>query len=161
MSCPGDRPIRVLFICMGNICRSPLAEGVFRHGAERRGVADRFFIDSAGTGGWHVGARPDRRAREIAAVHGLELSGRARQVCDDDFDGFDHLLCMDDANYRALIEMGAPPDRLRLLLEVDGSNPVREVPDPYYGGADGFGAVYDLIESACAVLLDDLLNHHP
>jgi protein-tyrosine phosphatase len=150
-------PIRVLFICMGNICRSPLAEGLFRHKAGGRGAADRFLVDSAGTGAWHVGERPDGRVRELARRRGVDLDGRARQVTPDDLERFDHLICMDEENLRQLERLGAPGSKLRLLLESDPSSTVREVPDPYYGGRRGFEVVYDLIDSACEALLDELL----
>ena len=150
--------IGVLFVCMGNICRSPLAEGVFLQKADDREVADRFLVDSAGTGGWHAGARADPRVREVAGRHGLTLTGTARQVRLDDFDRFDHLICMDDDNRADLLDRGAPPERVRLLLEIDPGQSMREVPDPYYGGADGFDALYAMIDSACEALLVDLLG---
>ena len=154
---PDTDPIRILFVCMGNICRSPLAEGVFRHQARHRGVEDRFVIDSAGTGDWHVGERPDQRMREVADRRGVVVDGQARQVASDDFARFDHLVCMDEANRRQLERSGAPDAKLRLLLEADPSAPMREVPDPYYGGRRGFETVYDLVDRACAALLDELL----
>ena len=150
------RPIGVLFVCMGNICRSPLAEGLFLHQARGLGAVDRFIVESAGTGAWHVGERPDRRARAVAGRHGVELPGRARQVTPGDFTRFDHLICMDEDNLRDLRDLGAPGDKLRLLLECDPSASRRDVPDPYYGGV-GFDAVYRLIESASEALLGELL----
>jgi protein-tyrosine phosphatase len=146
---------------MGNICRSPLAEGVFEHKADLRGVRDRFTVDSAGTGRWHVGEPPDPRACEIAARNGVLLTGRARRVTRGDFGRFHHLVCMDEYNRRDLARLGAPAGKLRLLLEVDPSAVVREVPDPYYGGDQGFEIVYELIDSACEALLDDLLAGVP
>jgi len=154
---PQPAPISVLFVCMGNICRSPLAEGLLGHKARGRGAETRFVIDSAGTGGWHVGERPDGRVREIANRHGVDLNGRARQVTPQDFDRFDHVICMDDENRRQLEQAGAPAEKLRLLLECDPAAALREVPDPYYGGRRGFETVYDLIDSACEALLDELL----
>jgi protein-tyrosine phosphatase len=147
----------ILFVCMGNICRSPLAEGVFIHQATQRGVVDHFDIDSAGTGGWHAGERPDPRAIDVALRHGITLDSRARQVRGDDFKRFDLLLCMDEDNREHLEELGAPQSKLKLLLEFDPKAPVREVPDPYYGGVDGFMTVYQLVNGACAALLDSLL----
>ena len=158
---PEADPIRILFVCMGNICRSPLAESVFRHHARERGVEDRFVIDSAGTGDWHVGERPDGRMRDVARRRGVALDGRARQVGPRDFDRFDPLVCMDESNRRQLERFGAPDDKLRLLLDADPSAPVREVPDPYYGGRRGFETVYDLVDRACAALLDELLAVPP
>lgn len=150
--------IGVLFVCMGNICRSPLAEGVFLRKADGRGAADRFLVESAGTGGWHAGEPADPRVREVAGRHGLTLTGTARRVHPDDFDRFDHLICMDDANLADLLDQGAPPERVRLLLEIDSGQSVREVPDPYYGGADGFEALYAMIGSACEALIVELLG---
>lgn len=147
----------VLFICMGNICRSPLAEGLFRFKANQRGVVDRFDIDSAGTGGWHAGELPDHRMRATAQKYGVPLTSRARQVSRDDFQRFHHLICMDHDNRRNVLAMNAPADRVKLLLEFDPAAPVREVPDPYYGGEEGFETVYRLVNSACDALLDQLL----
>jgi protein-tyrosine phosphatase len=160
----GDR-IGVLFVCLGNICRSPLAEGVFLHKADHRGAAQRFEVDSAGLGGWHVGEAPDPRALAVARRHGVRLVSRARQVARADFLRFDHLICMDHSNRNGLLKIGAPPDKVRLLLEVGsasrgrGHGPRRgsDVPDPYYGGDDGFEEVFGLIDSACEALLDELL----
>ncbi len=146
----------VLFVCMGNICRSPLAEAVFGHKARRRGIADRFSIDSAGTSGWHVGEPPDPRARAVAARHGIELQGRARQVTPHDFPRFDHLICMDEENRAGLAGMGAPGGKLHLLLEIDPSTSMRNVPDPYGGGPDGFETVFKLVDSACDAWIDEL-----
>ncbi len=147
----------VLFVCMGNICRSPLAEGAFLHKLNQRGVADRFRVDSAGTGHWHAGERPDRRAREIAQRHGIVLPSRARQVTREDFQRFDHLICMDETNREDLVRWGAPQEKLRLLLEANPASELREVPDPYFGGDDGFETVFRLIDAACDALLDELL----
>jgi len=148
----------LLFVCMGNICRSPLAANVFRHKIKQRGVADRFDIDSAGTGAWHVGEPPDPRVLQNAARHGVPMTGLARQVKREDFDRFDLLLCMDQANHDHLLRMGAPKNKTRLLLEFNPVSSVREVPDPYYGGDDGFETVYRLVEAACDALLVELLN---
>ena len=147
----------ILFVCMGNICRSPLAEGVFLHKLQQRGVVNRFLVDSAGTGQWHAGERPDRRARAIAKQHGIVLTSRARQVTTEDFDRFDHLICMDEANREQLENWGAPQHKLQLLLEVDPDCELQEVPDPFYGGGDGFQTIFRLIDSACDALLDQLL----
>ncbi len=143
---------------MGNICRSPLAEGVFKHLAKSRGVLDMFDVDSAGTGGWHAGERPDPRSIDVALRHGITLDSRARQIRREDFTRFDLLLCMDEDNREHLQEMNAPEEKLKLLLEFDPKAPVREVPDPYYGGIDGFMTVYNLVNSACQALLDSLLT---
>jgi protein-tyrosine phosphatase len=142
---------------MGNICRSPLAENLFRYHANKRGVVDQFHIDSAGTGGWHAGDSPDHRMVATAARRGITMIGRARQVCQDDFFRFDLLLCADDENRNNLLRIGAPKSRTRLILEFHPDAPVREVPDPYYGGDEGFETVYDLVDAACQGLLDHLL----
>ena len=158
MGSMSEQPVKILFICMGNICRSPLAECLFRHKAEQRGVADRFFIDSAGTGGWHAGNRPDSRMRQCAKARNVNVDGRARQVRQQDFSHFDYLICMDEDNRENLLDMGAPPHKVHLLLEFNPDAPVREVPDPYYGGMEGFDTVYDLVDAACDALLDAFLD---
>lgn len=146
----------LLFICMGNICRSPLAEAVFRHRASERRVLDRFVVDSAGTGGWHVGELPDPRMRQIAERYGIKLASHARQVHRDDFDRFDMLICMDGSNRDHLLDMGAPKERVSLLLAHNPASRTSDVPDPYYGGEDGFEHVYQLVDAACMVLLEKL-----
>jgi protein-tyrosine phosphatase len=148
-------PTRVLFVCLGNICRSPTAEAVMRGLVEEQGLASVLHLDSAGTGGWHVGSAPDERATTAAARRGVTLIGTARQVQPRDFEEFDLLVAMDGANLRELRRM-APPGtehKVRLLAGPDG--PV-EVPDPYYGGEDGFDTVLDLVDDACRRLLDEL-----
>jgi protein-tyrosine phosphatase len=142
-------PTRLLFVCLGNICRSPTAEGVMRHLAAERGVD--LEVDSAGTGDWHVGSAPDRRATEAARRRGITLSGPARQVARSDFTSYDLVLAMDRQNLRDLQRI-APPGtehKVRLLADVD-------VPDPYYGEGDGFERVLDIVTTACERLLDDL-----
>jgi protein-tyrosine phosphatase len=149
--------IKICFVCMGNICRSPIAENVFRHKASQRGVEHLFEIDSAGTGGWHAGEPPDPRARRIVAANGIKMSGAARQIRRDDFAHFDLLLCMDEENAQYLLAQGAPRHKVRLLLDCDPNVGCREVPDPYYGGSDGFETVFHLVAAACDALLDELL----
>lgn len=151
--------MRVLFVCMGNICRSPTAEGVFREYVRRHAPELALEIDSAGTHDYHVGEAPDSRAIKAAARRGLDLSGlRARQVEDEDFERFDLILAMDRLNHDTLLER-SPPEyhpRIRLFLEFGGDPDVLEVPDPYYGGAKGFDEVLDLVEEAAARLLEEL-----
>jgi protein-tyrosine phosphatase len=154
---PRDRT-SVLFICMGNICRSPLAECVFLHKAAAHGVSDRFQVDSAGTGGWHAGETPDQRMRQTAARYGVVVAGEARMVQTDDFEHFDHLICMDTSNLRDILKRGAPGDRARLLLPIDPAAPTPDVPDPYYGGPEGFEHVFKLVDRACDALLAELLD---
>jgi len=149
---------RILFVCLGNICRSPTAEGVFRAQVESRGLGARFEIDSAGTGDWHLGARPDGRAQRAAARRGVDLSGlRARQIAAADLARFDHIIAMDRANHADLTRLAGAKHRhkVRLLL-APGANRDDEIPDPYYGDAAGFDRALDLIERACADLLDHL-----
>jgi protein-tyrosine phosphatase len=150
----------VLFVCLGNICRSPLAEGVFLHLAAEAGVADEITVDSAGTGAWHIGERPDPRSLEVAARHGIELPGHARRVTVEDFDRFDRIIAMDRSNLRDLQAMR--PDgaatRPELLRDHDPDPGDGEVPDPYYGGDGGFDRVYEMVRRACEVLLDDILE---
>ena len=144
----------ILFICMGNICRSPTAECLFRSVAERRGHADRFEVDSAGTGGWHVGQEPDARMREAGRRAGVAIEGVARQVTVKDFERFDLVLCADKENHGDLLAMGARPDATHLLLEYAGVAGVSEVPDPYYGGETGFDVVVELLTTAAEGLVD-------
>ena len=147
----------ILFVCLGNICRSPMAEGVFRHVAGARGLA--LDVDSAGTSSWHIGNPPDERAQHAAAGRGIDISGlRARQVAPDDFERFDLVVAMDDANLARLRSL-APQDahdRIRLFLDFASGISVREVPDPYYGGEEGFDQVLDLIEAAAGGLADHI-----
>jgi len=151
-------PRSILFVCMGNICRSPMAEALFRHQAVLRGVGELFTIDSAGTGGWHAGSPPDERMQRTADRHGVEMECSARQVRSSDFDEFDLILCMDRENHANLIRIGAPPDRTRLMLEYHPDEQHVEVPDPYYGEHDGFQLVFDLLQTSCDRLLDTLLS---
>jgi len=151
--------MRILFVCMGNICRSPTAEAVFREHVRRHAPELEVEIDSAGTHDYHVGEAPDPRAIKAAARRGLDLSGlRARQVEDVDFERFDLILAMDRLNHVTLLER-SPPEyhpRIRLMLEFAADPEGLDVPDPYYGGASGFDEVLDLVEEAAAGLLAEL-----
>jgi protein-tyrosine phosphatase len=155
--------VRILFVCLGNICRSPTAEGVLRRLVDEAGLADAIEVRSAGTGGWHVGHPPDPRATQAAARRGTVLDGAARQVADTDFAQFDLLLAMDAENLAELrrrAPAGYPPQRIRLLREFDPAAVAAgdlDVPDPYYGGTDGFDAVLDMVEAAGRGLLDALV----
>ena len=153
----GSPPRSILFVCMGNICRSPMAEAMFRHQATRRGVLEDFYIDSAGTGGWHAGADPDERMQATARRNGVMLHGSARQVVAADFSKFDVIICMDGDNHSNLMSMGAPPERVKMMLEFHPDSRQSDVPDPYYGGSDGFQEVFDLLERSCSSLLDTML----
>jgi len=151
--------VKVLFVCMGNICRSPTAHGVFRELVRNEGLGDLIAIDSAGTHAYHVGKPPDERAQATARSRGFDLSDlRARQVRPEDFIEYDYVLAMDDENYVTL-EAQCPSEhlnRLRMFLEFAPEEGVREVPDPYYGGAKGFEYVFDLVDAASRGLLQDI-----
>ena len=152
-------PIRVLFVCLGNICRSPTAEGVFRKHLEKHGLADLVEVDSCGTGNWHVGSAPDDRARKAAAERGIDIGHlRARQFRPVDLEAFHYILTMDRQNLADIRDVwtqqgGTEP---RLFLDYLPDSTVTEVPDPYYGGDDGFDHVLDLIHQASEGLLADI-----
>lgn len=151
---------RILFVCMGNICRSPTAEGVFQNLVNIWGVADRFEIDSAGTGGWHIGLPPDERAQAATMQRSIDISDlKARQVSVEDMQNFNTIIAMDKDNLKRLKEIATETQKhkIRLLLEYSDSPSKLEVPDPYYGGENGFDLVLDLIEDACEKLLGKLL----
>jgi protein-tyrosine phosphatase len=148
----------VLFICTGNICRSPLMEACFRQKVDALGVSDQFTIDSAGTDHWHIGEPPDGRMTSTARTRDVPMSGAARQVTQGDLNSFDLLICADASHAAKLIKMGADEDRVRLLLEWAPSGNHRDVPDPYYGGQEGFDLVFDLVDEATGMLLDRLLE---
>lgn len=154
--------MRLLFVCMGNICRSPTAEAVMRAIVAREGLDGEVEIDSAGIGAWHVGEPPDRRSTAAARERGIVMEGAARQVTRGDFDAYDLLLAADDQNVaalRALAPDDAAAEKIVLLREYDAASVAAgdlEVPDPYYGGADGFDHVLDLVQAACDGLLERL-----
>lgn len=153
------QPIRILFVCMGNICRSPTAEGVFRAEVAKAGLGERILTDSAGTHGYHIGDPPDPRSIEAAARRGIDISDlRARLVRAEDFARFDHVLAMDAQNHAALATLckSGREDCLRLFLDFAPELKRREVPDPYYGGAAGFEDVLDLCQAASRGLLAHL-----
>ncbi len=153
---------KVLFVCLGNICRSPTADAVFKKMVAEAGLEDLISVDSAGTGSWHIGHPPDRRATVAAAQRGYDLSLlRARQIVKEDFSQFDHILAMDAQNLADLNAM-CPPGRnekVRLFLDYAPEAGLTDVPDPYYGGEDSFDHVLDLVESAAAGLLNQLNQH--
>jgi protein-tyrosine phosphatase len=155
-------PAKLLFVCLGNICRSPAAEAVFLHLAEEAGVAGRFSVDSAGTGGWHVGDQADRRMRQAARARGIAVTSRARQVAAGDFDRFDHIFAMDAENLRTLRALAPPPQRhkLRLFRDLDPDAPGEDVPDPYGGGPDDFDEVLDIVTRTGRALLAELTAGH-
>lgn len=168
--------MRLLFVCLGNICRSPTAEGVMRALVHEAGLEDSIELDSAGTGSWHVGSSPDARASAAARGRGIALEGSARQVRDDDFLDFDLLLAMDSENMRELRQQAPGEEeraKVRLLREFDPAARGQtqpfglcarrvvgaadlDVPDPYYGAPGGFEEVFDLVHAACAGLLEQI-----
>jgi protein-tyrosine phosphatase len=155
--------VKVLFVCMGNICRSPTAQGVFEHLVESQGLSSTIEIDSAGTHAYHVGDPPDKRAMQAARKRGVELSGqRARRVTEIDFSEFDYVLAMDRDNYDHLLALCPPAQRtkLHLFLHFASDAEEEEVPDPYYGGLSGFERVLDLIEQAAHGLLTEIRQQH-
>jgi len=150
--------IRVLFVCMGNICRSPTAEGVFRRLVEEAGLSDQIEVDSAGTHAYHVGESPDARAQEAARRRGVDLSPlRGRQAVAEDMKRFDYVLAMDEENLEHLLSIcpSGLEEKVELFMEYTSGHP-REVPDPYFGGHAGFDRVLDMIEAASEGLLDDI-----
>ena len=160
-----SRPVRILFVCMGNIIRSPLAENLFRHLAAEDGLDGQYQVDSAGTGGWHAGEEPDPRMRRTARRHGLTYSGSARQVRLSDLDTFDWIIAMDTDNLRDLAAMVRSPaqrQKIRLLRDFDPtSRPQSSVPDPYYGGDADFEETYQVVEAGVRGLLKKLESDGP
>ena len=152
-----DDPARVLMVCLGNICRSPLAEGLLIHLAREREVDNLLRVDSCGTGDWHIGNPPDRRSLDVALKHGVNLPSRARQFDPGaDVNGFDLLVAMDASNRDTLIGRGAPSERVVMMLDFHPELEGEDVPDPYYGGPDGFEDVYEMVRVACEGLLTRL-----
>jgi protein-tyrosine phosphatase len=151
---------RVLMVCLGNICRSPMAEGILKEELSRRGI--RVTVDSAGTSGWHAGEPPDERAIDICRKYGVEISGqRSRPFEYDDFDRFDLIFAMDSENYRNVLHLTDDPDdrsKVHLIMNVvhPGSN--EAVPDPYYGGSDGFERVYRMLHEASEAIINTWLS---
>ncbi|HYQ31226.1 MAG TPA: low molecular weight protein-tyrosine-phosphatase [Polyangiaceae bacterium] len=155
-----DRVCRVCFVCLGNICRSPTAEGVFRHLVAEAGLSARFEIDSAGTAGYHTGDAPDRRARAAGKRAGIVVDGAARQFLTSDFARFDHVIAMDASNLRDLRRLAQSAElakKIRLLRSFDpAAPPEAPVPDPYYGDDAGFDHVLELCRTACRHLLEEI-----
>ena len=153
--------IKVLFVCLGNICRSPLAEGIFKNQVKMAGLERTIMVDSAGTSGWHIGDSPDPRSIEIARRNGIILDSYGRKAVAEDFLEFDYILAMDQDNYtdldRLRRQIGNGKAQLSLMRDFDHINSGADVPDPYYGGPDGFRKVFDMLERSCKNLLEDII----
>lgn len=154
--------VRVLFVCLGNICRSPSAEGIFRFIVKKHGIEKLFYIDSAGTSAYHVGERADDRMRKNASKRGYDLTSLSRRFTLKDFEDFDYILAMDQNNYRDIIEMdsrGESRDKIKMMNDFSENYLHRDVPDPYYGGVEGFNRVIDILEDSCSGLLKFIRDH--
>ena len=154
---------KILFVCLGNICRSPAAEGVFKQKIKDRNLEKLFVVDSAGTGGWHVGNLADPRMRETALSRGIELTSRSRKIEESDLYEFDHILVMDNDNLNAVKSLTKDPKnpvnvKIELILSYSKNSQLDEVPDPYYGGQNGFDKVIDLLDDAIDGLIDSLMD---
>jgi protein-tyrosine phosphatase len=152
---------KLLFVCLGNICRSPSAENIMNHSIEQAGLSSQIECDSAGTSSYHIGSPPDRRMSAAAAKRGIELKGRARQLKVSDFEKFDLILAMDRDNYRDILYLDREEKyrhKVRLICEFASHHPEKEVPDPYYGGQAGFDNVINLLLDACSGLLEYVVS---
>ena len=154
---------KILFVCLGNICRSPAAEAIFNQKIKERELENFFVVDSAGTGSWHVGNLPDQRMRTTALSRGIELTSRARQIEENDLYEFDHILVMDKNNLHAVKslikdDMHTINSKIKLILSYSKKSQLDEVPDPYYGGQNGFEKVLDLLNDAIEELIDSLID---
>lgn len=153
---------KLLFVCLGNICRSPAAENIMNHLIEQAGLSGGIVCDSAGTGSYHIGSSPDRRMSVAAQQRGIALKGRARQFQKSDFEEFDLILAMDRENYQDILALdpaGRYRDKVRLMCDFCTGHADREVPDPYYGGPEGFNKVIDLLLDACGGLLQYVVSN--
>lgn len=155
-------PYKLLFVCLGNICRSPAAENIMNHLIVQANLSKQIICDSAGTAGYHVGSPPDERMTQAAAIQpGIKLRGRARQFKKSDFNEFDLILAMDLDNYQDILALDSDrqyQDKVHLMCEFCSRHTTKEVPDPYYGGAEGFNQVIDLLQDACEGLLQHVIN---
>ena len=162
LSMTAKHDVSVLFVCLGNICRSPLGEGVLAHRLEQKGLSDRVRVDSAGTGAWHQGEPPDPRSTDVAMRHGITLRGRARLVRAEDFQEFDHIFAMDRTNLRDLgyLESEGDGDATLSLFRTFDPDPDGDldVPDPYYGGPDGFDLMFEMVDRTCAAFVEHLVS---
>ena len=146
----------VLFVCLGNICRSPTGEAVFRHLVEQRGLENQIFVESAGTIGYHDGKSADSRMQKHAAMRSYDLTSRSRKITAEDFERFDLIIAMDQQNHADIMSIDPTADHVRLLSDFLDDEWPRDVPDPYYGGAAGFETVLDMIEAACPEILQEV-----
>jgi len=154
-------PYRVLFVCLGNICRSPAAENIMNHLIQQANLQDQIVCDSAGTSAYHIGNPPDRRMTQAATNRGLAMTGSARQFSREDFEKFDLILAMDWDNHEAITQLdreGQYSHKVKMMCEFCRDSHDREVPDPYYGGSDGFKYVLDLLTDACGGLLNHIIE---
>ncbi|BBD61538.1 protein-tyrosine-phosphatase [Nostoc sp. HK-01] len=154
-------PYKLLFVCLGNICRSPSAENIMNHLIDQAGLSSSICCDSAGTSSYHIGSQPDRRMSAAAAKLGIQLRGRARQFAKSDFQEFDLILAMDKDNYEDILTLdptGKYHDKVRLMCDFCTRHSLKEVPDPYYGGVERFNQVIDLLVDACEGLLQEINN---
>lgn len=154
---------KILFVCLGNICRSPAAEGIFNQKIKERDLENFFVVDSAGTGNWHVGNLPDQRMRSTALSRGIELNSRSRQIEENDLYEFDQILVMDKDNLNAVKTLTKDQNnpinsKIKLILNYSKNSQLDEVPDPYYGGQNGFEKVIDLLDDAMDGLIDSLMD---
>ncbi|NEQ97174.1 MAG: low molecular weight phosphotyrosine protein phosphatase [Cyanothece sp. SIO2G6] len=155
------KPYKLLFVCLGNICRSPSAEGIMNHLLQQRQLTDQIECDSAGTSSYHIGSSPDGRMTAAAKRQGIRLAGRSRQFVVDDFEQFDRILAMDKSNYQDILQLDCHEkfsDRVYLMCNFCRHHSDDEVPDPYYGGEAGFNYVIELLQDACEGLLEDVLR---
>ena len=153
-------PVKVLMVCLGNICRSPLAEGIL----QSKLPSDKFIVDSAATGNWHAGEQPDKRSIQTAKNRGLDISyQRARQIKTSDFEDFDYIFVMDSSNYENVTKLApneAAKNKVTMIMDFLHTNGGVEVPDPYYGGNDGFENVYDMLDETCTVIANTLIKEN-
>lgn len=157
---PESHPTGILFVCLGNICRSPMAEAIMRHKLAQRRLTARYSVDSAGTGDWHVGELPDQRTLAVLAQRGVAPPSKARQIRTADFANFDHIVAMDQANLRDVLRWpGSIPEKVSLMLDWDPATVGLEVPDPYYGGPEHFAVLFSMLDKAIESLLASLCRH--
>jgi len=154
-----ENPFKIIFVCLGNICRSPTAEGIFQHLLNERGLQPYFSVESAGTSAYHIGERANKKSRQVAGENGVELNSRARLFESDDLEEFDMILAMDNENQRNIEDMDRDRryrNKIYMMRDFDPQPGDGNVPDPYYGGLDGFQNVYDVVYRSCEALLDKL-----